>query len=59
MLTVTVRDHGRFLTPSPPGVDRGRGTALMRDLTLDFSRDSTSTGTTVRFWLPIADRGST
>ena len=28
----------------------------MRDLTIDFSRDSTPTGTTVRFRLPVADR---
>jgi PAS domain S-box-containing protein len=54
MLTVTVRDTGNFVGPSPDP-DRGRGTALMRDLTTDFSRDSTPTGTTVRFRLPTAD----
>ena len=55
-LTVTVRDYGRFLSPSLPSTNRGRGTALMRDLTIDFSRDSTPTGTTVRFRLPVVDR---
>ena len=53
VLTVTVRDHGRFLSPSTEIVDRGRGTALMRDLTVGFTRDSTPTGTTVRFRLPV------
>ena len=28
----------------------------MRELTIDFSRESTPTGTTVRFRLPVADR---
>ena len=55
-LTVTVRDYGRFLAPARRSRDRGRGTALMRDLTIDFSRDSTPTGTTVRFRLPLAHR---
>jgi anti-sigma regulatory factor (Ser/Thr protein kinase) len=59
MLTVTVRDYGRFLSPSPHRLERGRGTALMRDLTIDFTRDSTPQGTTVRFRLPLADRAST
>jgi anti-sigma regulatory factor (Ser/Thr protein kinase) len=58
MLTVTVRDSGRFLFPSQPSPDRGRGTALMRDLTIDFSRDSTPTGTTVRFRVPVRDGAS-
>ncbi|HEY4348746.1 MAG TPA: PAS domain S-box protein [Gaiellaceae bacterium] len=58
-LTITVRDYGRFLDPSPQNPDRGRGTALMRDLTLDFSRDSTPIGTTVRFRLPLTDQAST
>ncbi len=58
MLTVTIRDHGRFLTRSKPVADRGRGTALMRELTVGFSRESTSAGTTVRFRLPIAERPS-
>jgi anti-sigma regulatory factor (Ser/Thr protein kinase) len=54
-LSVTVRDYGRFLPRSQRNGDRGRGTALMRNLTLDFSRDSTPAGTTVRFRLPVAD----
>ena len=54
MLTVTVRDHGRLRTPSHPGADRGLGTALMRDLTVGFRRDSNPTGTTVRFRLPMS-----
>jgi PAS domain S-box-containing protein len=58
MLAVTVRDHGRFLARSKPVANRGRGTALMRELTVDFTRDSTPSGTTVSFRLPIADRPS-
>src|SRR4029077_16376044 len=54
--SVTVRDFGRVRAPSERTPDRGRGTALMRDLTIDFSRDSTPTGTTVRFRLPVVDR---
>jgi PAS domain S-box-containing protein len=53
---VTVRDFGRFRSPSERNPDRGRGTTLMRELTIDFSRDSTPTGTTVRFRLPVIDR---
>jgi hypothetical protein len=30
----------------------------MRELTVDFTRDSTPSGTTVSFRLPIADRPS-
>jgi anti-sigma regulatory factor (Ser/Thr protein kinase) len=56
MLTVTVRDYGRFLPPSEPCTDRGRGTEIMRGLTLDFSRESIEAGTTVRFRLPMVDR---
>lgn len=55
MVTVTVRDYGSFLTPRPSD-DRGRGTDIMRGLTVDFTRDSTEAGTTVRFRLPMADR---
>jgi anti-sigma regulatory factor (Ser/Thr protein kinase) len=55
-LAVTVRDYGRFAASAPPTLDRGRGTGLMRKLTLDFSRESTPTGTTVRFRLPMVDR---
>ncbi len=58
ILTVTIRDHGRFLTRAKPVADRGRGTALMRELTVDFSRESTPAGTTVRFRLPIGERSS-
>jgi PAS domain S-box-containing protein len=53
---VTVRDFGRLRSPSERSPDRGRGTELMRDLTIDFSRDSTPTGTTVRFRVPAIDR---
>ncbi len=56
MLTVTVRDYGFFVPPSLQNLERGRGTALMRGLTLDFSRESTPAGTTVRFRLPLLDR---
>ncbi len=52
VLEVTVRDYGCFRSPSPHTRDGGRGTAIMRDLTIDFSRDSTPTGTTIRFRLP-------
>ena len=58
VLDVTVRDYGRFRPPAEHNLDRGLGTALMRDLTCDFRRDSTPTGTTVRFRLPIVDSDS-
>jgi anti-sigma regulatory factor (Ser/Thr protein kinase) len=45
---VEVRDFGRF-QPSGSREDRGRGTGIMRQLTADFSRESTSAGTVVRF----------
>jgi PAS domain S-box-containing protein len=55
LLEVTVRDEGRFHSRAEPALDRGRGTGMMRELTTDFRRDSTSEGTTVRFRLPTAD----
>jgi anti-sigma regulatory factor (Ser/Thr protein kinase) len=45
---VEVRDFGRFRSVASPG-DRGRGTSIMQALTTDFSRESTSSGTVVRF----------
>jgi PAS domain S-box-containing protein len=45
---VEVRDFGVFRTPAASG-DRGRGTEIMRRLTVDFRRESTSAGTVVRF----------
>jgi len=50
---VSVRDFGRFRSDSASGEDRGRGTDIMRRLATDFSRDSSPTGTTVRFRLPM------
>lgn len=52
-LVVVIRDFGR---PRQPwnSTDRGRGTAIMSQLVTDFSRDSTPTGTTVRFRLPMS-----
>jgi PAS domain S-box-containing protein len=55
VLDVTVRDDGRFRPPAQHDLDRGRGTTLMRDLTRNFSRESTLAGTTVRF---MVDRAS-
>jgi PAS domain S-box-containing protein len=46
---VEVRDSGRFRGTAAPSGDRGRGTSIMRMLTDDFSRESTSAGTVVRF----------
>jgi PAS domain S-box-containing protein len=46
---VEVRDSGRFRAASASSTDRGRGTPIMRSLTTDFSRESTSAGTVVRF----------
>jgi anti-sigma regulatory factor (Ser/Thr protein kinase) len=46
---VEVRDFGSFRAVSVSSNDRGRGTSIMRSLTTDFSRESTSTGTVVRF----------
>ena len=45
---VEVRDFGRFRSVANSG-DRGRGTIIMQALTTDFSRESTSSGTVVRF----------
>jgi anti-sigma regulatory factor (Ser/Thr protein kinase) len=45
---VEIRDSGSF-QPAVEREDRGRGTEIMRRLTADFSRESTSTGTVVRF----------
>jgi PAS domain S-box-containing protein len=59
MLDVTVRDYGRFRSAVEPSPDRGRGTDMMRQLTVDFRRDSTPRGTTIRFRLPMADAAST
>jgi two-component sensor histidine kinase len=52
-LLVVVRDSGRW-SSSIPKRDRGRGTEIMRGLAADFSRESTTTGTTVRFRIPVA-----
>ena len=52
-LVVVVRDFGRLRQPWK-SADRGRGTAIMSQLVTDFSRDSTPTGTTVRFRLPMS-----
>jgi len=45
---VEIRDSGSF-RPAVAREDRGRGTEIMQRLTADFSRESTSTGTVVRF----------
>jgi len=55
MLEATVQDFGRFRPPAKQDPDRGHGTRIIGELTADFSSDSTSTGTTVRFRLPAAD----
>jgi PAS domain S-box-containing protein len=57
--SVTVRDFGHYRSVEQSGPDRGRGTGLMRELTIDFSRESTPTGTTVRFRLPVIERPPT
>ncbi|HEX4521856.1 MAG TPA: SpoIIE family protein phosphatase [Gaiellaceae bacterium] len=57
VLEVTVRDFGRFHPPVGRSADRGRGTTLMRELTLDFDRRPTPTGTTIHFRLPMAVPG--
>ena len=56
-LVVVVRDFGRLRQPWQ-STDRGRGTAIMSQLVTDFSRDSTPTGTTVRFRLPMSGRAT-
>jgi anti-sigma regulatory factor (Ser/Thr protein kinase) len=53
-LQVVVRDSGSF-DPSAASKDRGRGTDIMRGLTTDFARDSTKSGTTVRFRFPVEE----
>ena len=45
---VEIRDSGSF-QPVVAREDRGRGTEIMRRLTAGFSRESTPTGTVVRF----------
>lgn len=55
-LVVEVRDHGRWRPPSNVWGDRQRGTALMRRLTRDFDRQTTTTGTTVTFLVPGTGR---
>jgi PAS domain S-box-containing protein len=45
---VEIRDSGSF-QPAVTREDRGRGTDIMRQLTSDFSRESTLNGTVVRF----------
>jgi anti-sigma regulatory factor (Ser/Thr protein kinase) len=47
-ILVEVRDYGSF-QPSIAQGDRGHGTEIMRRLTADFSRESTSDGTMVCF----------
>jgi anti-sigma regulatory factor (Ser/Thr protein kinase) len=51
-LEVAVRDFGRFRF-GPNAEERGRGSAIIRGLTTDFTRESTGEGTTVRFRLPV------
>ncbi len=51
-LKVAVRDFGSF-GPATGAENRGRGSVIIRELTSDFSRESTSAGTTVRFGLPM------
>jgi PAS domain S-box-containing protein len=53
VLDVTVQDFGRFRTPRSSSPDRGRGSAIMQELTTGFRRDSTPAGTTVRFRVPM------
>ena len=52
-LAVSIRDFGCFCERSSSSDDRGRGTDIMRRLTTEFARDSTLSGTTVRFRLPM------
>jgi PAS domain S-box-containing protein len=54
MLDVTVSDYGQFRYPTEPSPDRGRGTTIMRELTLDFRRRQGPTGTTIDFRFPLA-----
>jgi PAS domain S-box-containing protein len=54
-LQVSVRDFGRFRPISTTSTDRGRGTTIMQRLTTEFSRTSTTDGTTVSFRLPKPD----
>jgi anti-sigma regulatory factor (Ser/Thr protein kinase) len=49
---VTVRDFGRYRSKSEVE-GRGRGTAIMRELATEFSRDSGPGGTTVRFRMSV------
>jgi PAS domain S-box-containing protein len=55
-LSVLVRDFGGF-TATEGAPDRGRGTTIMRALTSEFYRASTTNGTAVRFRLPVKETG--
>ena len=55
ILEATVRDYGRFHLPTEQNPDRGHGSAIMRVVSSDFSRDSTPMGTTVRIRLPAVE----
>ena len=48
----TVRDFGRWRPPAGASSVRGRGLAIIRDITHGFERRSTGEGTTVTFRLP-------
>jgi PAS domain S-box-containing protein len=54
-LTVRVSDSGRFRVSSEPTPDRGRGTEIMRRLSVDFERQATTAGTLVSFRIPIEE----
>ncbi len=51
-LRVVVRDHGRWRPPNHRDDARGRGTALMRHLSREFSRQSGPDGTLVTLSVP-------
>jgi len=48
----TVRDFGRWRPPAGASSVRGRGLAIIRDLTHGFERHSTGEGTVITFRLP-------
>ena len=58
-LSVAIKDQGQLIARSRSRPDRGLGTKLMSDLTHEFTRESTPTGTTVRFQMPITGRAAT
>lgn len=56
-VTVRVRDHGRWRPTPRSGVDRGRGTMIMKAVASHFRQGSDAGGTTVTLTVPVTRAG--